>query len=84
MIEVRNLRKTFATPAAEVLALDGVDLTIRKGDIFGIVGFSGSGKSTLLRIVSGLLQPTAGEVLWRGTPLAGPPDGVAMVFQSFA
>ena len=49
-----------------------------------MLGRSGSGKSTLLRIVSGLLRPTAGTVLWRGEPVMGPTEGVAMVFQSFA
>ena len=54
------------------------------GEIVGLLGRSGSGKSTLLRIVSGLLHPTAGNVQWRGAPLNGPAEGVAMVFQSFA
>jgi NitT/TauT family transport system ATP-binding protein len=66
------------------VVLDDVNLTIASGEIVGLLGRSGSGKSTLLRIVSGLLAPTAGEVLWRGKPLHGPAPGVAMVFQSFA
>jgi NitT/TauT family transport system ATP-binding protein len=66
------------------VVLDDVDLTLRSGEIVGLLGRSGSGKSTLLRIVSGLLAPTAGDVIWRGEKLTGPAEGVAMVFQSFA
>jgi NitT/TauT family transport system ATP-binding protein len=85
LLEVRDCRQAYTKEAAtEFVVLDGVDLTLRAGEIVGLLGRSGSGKSTLLRIVSGLLRPTAGTVTWRGTPLAGPADGVAMVFQSFA
>jgi NitT/TauT family transport system ATP-binding protein len=66
------------------VVLEDVNVALREGEIVALLGRSGSGKSTLLRIVSGLLRPTAGEVLWRGRPLDGPADGVAMVFQSFA
>ena len=66
MIQARGLHKTFATPAQQVRALAGVDLEVRKGDIFGIVGFSGSGKSTLLRCINLLERPDAGTVLLAG------------------
>ncbi len=85
LVEVRGCRQSYhKDSAADLLVLDDVNLSIASGEIVGLLGRSGSGKSTLLRIVSGLLTPTAGEVLWRGTPVRGPAPGVAMVFQSFA
>jgi NitT/TauT family transport system ATP-binding protein len=85
LVSVRNCRQAYHKEAsADLIVLDNVELTLHAGEIVGLLGRSGSGKSTLLRIVSGLLKPTAGEVLWRGAPLTGPAPGVAMVFQSFA
>lgn len=85
LLQVRGVRQAYHKGAtADVVVLDGVDLSLREGEIVGLLGRSGSGKSTLLRIVAGLLRPTRGEVLWRGRPLRGPAEGVAMVFQSFA
>lgn len=85
LLEVRNVTRDFAKASGEALAvLDGVNLDVRQGEIIGLLGRSGSGKSTLLRIAAGLLAPTAGEVLFRGQPVDGPPRGVSMVFQSFA
>ncbi len=85
LVEVRGVRQSYhKDSSADLLVLDNVDLTLRAGEIVGLLGRSGSGKSTLLRIVSGLLRPTAGAVAWRGAPLRGPAEGVAMVFQSFA
>ncbi|MBH1891777.1 nitrate/sulfonate/bicarbonate ABC transporter ATP-binding protein [Serratia marcescens] len=68
----------------ELLILDGVNLSLRAGEIVGLLGRSGSGKSTLLRIIAGLVTPTAGTVNYLGQPLNGPAKGVAMVFQTFA
>ncbi len=85
LVEVCGCRQSYHKDStSDVLVLDDVNLKIASGEIIGLLGRSGSGKSTLLRIVSGLLAPTAGEVLWRGAPLKGPAPGVAMVFQSFA
>ncbi len=85
LVEVRDCRQSYHKEAnTDLVVLEDVNLTLHEGEIVALLGRSGSGKSTLLRIVSGLLQPTAGQVLWRGTPVEGPADGVAMVFQSFA
>ena len=85
MLEVAGCRQSYhKDSSSDLLVLDDVNLTLRSGEIVGLLGRSGSGKSTLLRIVSGLLHPTAGRVTWRGQPVTGPAQGIAMVFQSFA
>jgi NitT/TauT family transport system ATP-binding protein len=85
LLSVLGCRQTYHKDAsADLVVLDDVNLTLKEGEIVALLGRSGSGKSTLLRIVAGLLRPTAGQVLWQGRELEGPPAGVAMVFQSFA
>jgi len=75
----------FAKPSGESLpVLLNIDLALREGEILGLLGRSGSGKSTLLRIAGGLVKPTSGQVLYRGAPLTGPSEGIAIVFQTFA
>jgi NitT/TauT family transport system ATP-binding protein len=85
ILDVQDVRKTFPTPSGgELVVLDNVNLTLRAGEIVGLLGRSGSGKSTLLRIVAGLIRPSAGSVIYQGGPIEGPADGIAMVFQTFA
>ncbi len=85
LLSVVGCRQAYHKDAsADLVVLDDVNLALKEGEIVALLGRSGSGKSTLLRIVAGLLRPTAGQVLWQGRVLEGPPAGVAMVFQSFA
>ncbi|HTR09339.1 MAG TPA: nitrate/sulfonate/bicarbonate ABC transporter ATP-binding protein [Paraburkholderia sp.] len=84
VLAVKHVSRGFAQKDDERLVLDDVNLSLREGEIVGLLGRSGSGKSTLLRIISGLIEPSAGEVNWLGKPLEGPAKGVSMVFQTFA
>lgn len=61
IIEISGLRKVFQTKQGDFTALDGIDLSINAGDIFGIIGLSGAGKSTLVRCINYLEPPTEGE-----------------------
>ena len=85
IIELRNVCMAFAKRDGEPLpVLEDINLSIRDGEIVGLLGRSGSGKSTLLRIAAGLIKPTSGEVVYRGAPLTEPAEGIAVVFQTFA
>jgi NitT/TauT family transport system ATP-binding protein len=85
LVRIERCRQAYHKDSnADLVVLDDVALTLREGEMVALLGRSGSGKSTLLRIVAGLLRPTSGTVEWRGKPLTGPAEGVAMVFQSFA
>ena len=85
LLDVHDVHQAFPKAGGgELLVLDGIDLTLRKGEIVGLLGRSGSGKSTLLRIISGLANPSSGAVTYLGNPIDGPARGISMVFQSFA
>ncbi len=91
MIEIRNLSKSFSTADGVVDALRDVSLTIRDGDIYGIIGMSGAGKSTLVRCINMLERPTQGNVVINDrdigqlTPaeLRDVRRSVSMIFQGF-
>ena len=82
ILVVRNLSAVFADQKGSLHALEDLSFTIEPQQFVCLLGPSGSGKSTLLRILAGLLRPTAGEVLFRGEPLDGPPQRVGFVFQN--
>ncbi len=85
IIDLRNICMAFARRSGEPLpVLEDINVSIRTGEIIGLLGRSGSGKSTLLRIAAGLMKPTSGEVVYRGAHLTEPAEGIAVVFQTFA
>ena len=67
LIELHQLVKIYDTSAGFFTALDGVDLTIEKGEFVSIIGKSGSGKTTLINMVTGIDQPTSGKIYVAGT-----------------
>ena len=66
MIELQHLTKRFATQGGTVVALNDINLTIRDGDVYGIIGMSGAGKSTLVRCINMLERPDEGNVIVNG------------------
>ncbi|THG66650.1 ATP-binding cassette domain-containing protein [Klebsiella variicola] len=91
MIEFRHVSKSFSRKGHPVLALQDINLSIERGDIFGIIGYSGAGKSTLLRLINRLETPGEGEVLLNGEPLQACSGqrlqaikkDIGMIFQNF-
>ena len=82
-LRLEGVRKRFGS----VVALDGVDLDVRHGEFFCLLGASAAGKTTTLRVISGLETPDGGRVEFDGEEVAGVPSpdrGIAMVFQTFA
>jgi NitT/TauT family transport system ATP-binding protein len=85
LLELKDIRRAFPRAGgSELLVLEDVNLTVKQGEIVGLLGRSGSGKSTLLRIIAGLSSPTSGSAKYLGKDIDGPASGIAMVFQSFA
>jgi NitT/TauT family transport system ATP-binding protein len=85
IFEARKVEKFYPQPdGGRVEVIAPTDLAVHPRSVVALLGPSGSGKSTLLRMLTGLSQPSAGEVLWHGRPLDGQIPNVAIVFQSFA
>lgn len=86
LLAVRNLTKLFGTFAA----CNGIDLEIQPGEIHALLGENGAGKSTLVKMLFGVLEPTDGQIFWKGeavsigSPSAARNLGVGMVFQHFS
>jgi D-methionine transport system ATP-binding protein len=91
MIEFRNVSKTFSLGKREVHAVKDVSLSIKQGEIYGIIGFSGAGKSTLLRLVNMLERPTSGSVFIQNVDVSSlsakdlrtQRRNIGMIFQNF-
>lgn len=91
IFELQNVTKIYKTRKKDILAIKDINLTIEKGDIFGIIGLSGAGKSTLIRCLNYLEKPTSGNVYFNGVDLASlnkkelrrTRQNIGMIFQSF-
>ena len=91
IIEIQHLTKTFGTGDTAVTALEDINLEIRAGEIFGIIGLSGAGKSTLVRCMNLLERPTSGSVVVDGQELTALTEAqlrkarrsITMIFQGF-
>lgn len=91
MIQLSHIEKTYDSPSGPVKALKDIDLTIERGEIFGIIGLSGAGKSTLIRCINMLERPTAGKVIVDGQDMTAMSEkelrkarkNIGMIFQHF-
>ncbi|MFX1515637.1 MAG: ABC transporter ATP-binding protein [Promethearchaeota archaeon] len=83
-IKAVNVSKIFVDGKNSVLALEGLNLTMKAGDFNVIVGPSGCGKSTFLYMLAGFEKPTNGEILLKGCPITKPGPDRGIVFQEYA
>ncbi|WP_315906460.1 methionine ABC transporter ATP-binding protein [Priestia koreensis] len=91
MITLQGVKKIYQSSQGTVRAVDGVDLRVQPGEIFGIIGYSGAGKSTLIRLLNGLEKPTEGTVEVAGNNIGQIKGGklrkarqeISMIFQHF-
>jgi nitrate/nitrite transport system ATP-binding protein len=82
IVKVENVGMSFETKKGPFIALQGVNLQIRTGEVVSLIGHSGCGKSTLLNLIAGLTLPTSGVMLCNGREIAGPGPERAVVFQN--
>lgn len=71
-LRLEGVTKTYGTAKAPLNALDGVDLTVPRGQLFGLIGHNGAGKSTLFKLVLGLIRPSRGQIRISGSLVNGP------------
>ena len=82
-LDVRGLRKVYTGRGEPVEAIKELTFEVKAGEMVCVVGPSGAGKTTLLRCMAGLLPATDGQVVLGGTPISGPPRGMAVVLQEY-
>ena len=84
IIEFRNVSHWYGEGASRTEVLSNINLTIPEGEFLAIVGFTGSGKTTLVNLMTGLLQPSRGQVLYRGEPITKPAPERGIIFQNYS
>ena len=84
MLQIDGLGKTYGSGAKATHAVGNVTFSVDDGEFVCVVGPSGCGKTTLLKCIAGLMRPTRGEALLRGTRVVEPPEELALVFQDYS
>lgn len=83
-LELNNVYKTYEQGHDTTEVLSNINLSIEEGEFVAIVGFTGSGKTTLVNLINGLLEPTKGEVLFKGNPVIGTSHERGVIFQNYS
>lgn len=83
-LELNNVTMAFGPPSNRTIVLKDINLKVEENEFVAIIGFSGSGKSTLMSLLSGLLQPTEGEVLMNGERIREPGPALGLMFQNYS
>ena len=83
-LELNNIYKTYGQGDNATEVLSNINLSIEEGEFVAIVGFTGSGKTTLVNLINGLLEPTKGEVLFKGEPVSGTSHERGVIFQNYS
>ncbi|SFZ93658.1 nitrate/nitrite transport system ATP-binding protein [Flaviramulus basaltis] len=83
-LELNNIYKTYGEGDNTTEVLSNINLSIEEGEFVAIVGFTGSGKTTLVNLINGLLQPTSGDVLFKGEPVIGTSHERGVIFQNYS
>ena len=81
-IQIEGVEQTFKTNKGPFVALQGINLTVAKGEFVALIGHSGCGKSTLLNLIAGLTTPTQGHLICANREIAGPGPDRGVVFQN--
>ncbi|MCP9236569.1 ABC transporter ATP-binding protein [Lewinella sp. JB7] len=84
VIEFRNVSQWYGEGESRTEVLSDINLSIAEGEFLAIVGFTGSGKTTLVNLMTGLLRPSSGQVLYRGQPIKGPAPERGIIFQNYS
>ncbi len=84
IIELKNVSKSYGLGDDKVEVLTNINLTINSNEFIAIVGYTGSGKTTLVNLMSGLLMPDSGEVLYKGKPITGTSKERGIIFQNYS
>ncbi|MGB5941866.1 MAG: ABC transporter ATP-binding protein [Leeuwenhoekiella sp.] len=83
-LELKNVNKSYGSEKNKTEVLKDINLSIEEGEFVAIVGFTGSGKTTLVNMISGLLEPDSGEVLFKGKPVNGTSHERGVIFQNYS